>query len=165
MFGDDTLLELHRRSRDSIRAVLAGLDEPMLREHDQERGFSIAEEVGHLIAAEHWFLTEDYRIDPGFPHMNRAKGQEASVHELHERLNQIEQQWPRLLQENPDSRELRVILARMALHTLYHLARVADRRARMEQGFQLPHWSKRGSWEYAIEPMLQSVLHDPDAHS
>lgn len=157
MFSDDTLLEFHRRSRDSIRAVLTGLDEPMLRAHDPERGFSIAEEVGHLVAAEHWFLSEEYGVDPAFSHMDRVKGQKASARELRDHLDQIEQQWPRLLQENPNSYELRVVLARMALHTLYHLARVADRRARLDPEFELPHWSEQGSWEYAIEPLLQSL--------
>lgn len=157
MLSDGALLEFHRRSRVSIRAVLAGLGEPMLHEHDPDRGFSIAEEVGHLVAAEHWFLTERLGLDAGFPNMNRAKGQEASPKELLECLDQIEKQWPRLLRDNPDSRELRAVLARMAQHTLYHLARVADRRARMEPAFKLPHWSEPGSWEYAIEPLLESL--------
>ena len=49
------------------------------------------------------------------------------------------------------------LLARMALHTLYHLPKVLDRRERMEPSFELPHWSKAGSWEHAIEPILHAT--------
>ncbi len=154
---DAQLLELHRRCRQAIRFVLDGLDESGLRERDPARGYSIAEEVGHLVAAEHYFLADDLGVDPGFPHMDRYKGQNASAAELRERLDLIEERWPQLLSEHPDKRELRYIIARMSLHTLYHMARVVDRRVRMEPDFKLPHWSKPGSWEYAIEPLLDSV--------
>jgi len=157
MISDQQLLEFHRRSRDAVRAVLDNIAEKILRERDPERGFSIAEEVGHLVAAEHFFRSHEFGIDPGFAHMDRTNGQQASLQELLERLSQIEQDWSQLLRDNPDVKEMRVVLARMALHTLYHLARIADRRARMEPQFRLPHWSQPGSWEFAIEPLLQAL--------
>jgi len=157
MISDEQLLEFHRRSRDAVRAVLDNITEEVLRERDPEREFSIAEEVGHLVAAEHFFRTHEFGIDPSFAHMDRTKGQQASLRELLDRLSQIEQDWSQLLRDNPDVEEMRVALARMALHTLYHLARIVDRRVRMEPQFRLPNWSQRGSWEFAIEPLLQAL--------
>jgi uncharacterized damage-inducible protein DinB len=157
MIDDTCLVEFHSRSRDAIRAVLTGLDESQLHERDPQRGFSIAEEVGHLIAAEHFFLSQDCGLDPGFPPFNREKGQAASGEELRDCLSQIDKRWPELLRDHPDRPELRAILTRMALHTLYHLVKAVDRRERMEPQFKLPHWSQPGSWEHAIEPVLEAI--------
>ena len=165
MIDDPTLLEFHRRSREAIRAVLDGLDETQLREHDPQRGYSIAEEVGHLVAAEHYFLADEHGVDPGFAHMAPQSGQTASARELQERLRQIDERWPLLLREHPDDKSLRVTLARMSLHTLFHLAKIVDRRERMQPDFELPHWSKPGSWEHAIEPLLGAIGDMPGTRS
>jgi uncharacterized damage-inducible protein DinB len=157
MPSDGELLRFHRGARNGIRAVLEGLDEERLHEKDSVRGYSIAEEVGHLVAAEHWFLADDLGLDPGFPRMDRRLGQDATGGELAERLRLIESRWPELLRQHPDKSELRVVLARMAMHTLYHLPKIVDLRIRMEPDFGLPHHSEPGSWEQAIDPLLESI--------
>ena len=53
---------------------------------------------------------------------------------------------------------LRYALFRVCLHALYHLPRIVHLRNCRQSEWELPHWSRPGSWEHAIEPILQVML-------
>ena len=148
---DAQLLDMHKRALETIRAAIDGLDADVLAWREPDTGKSVAGEVRHLCNAERYWLREA-GLDPEF---SSPPASPASVDDVLECLSQAEARWAELLPTTP---ELRMSLYRVCLHALYHLPRVVHFRKRRQPDWAMPHWSKPGSWEHGVEPMLHAML-------
>jgi hypothetical protein len=147
------LLDMHKRALDTIRAAIDGLDRESLCWCEPETGQWIAQEVSHLCDTERYWIQQEgidpqLEVCPEFP---------SSLEEELQCLGCIERRWVELLPINPG---LRFPLFRVCLHALYHLARIAHLRRHQQSDWGLPHWSKPGSWEHAIDPIMHVMLAD-----
>lgn len=162
--SDDRLLAFYKRSYDTIRTVLKGLDEKALHDAEPVRGKSLASEAAHIIEVERFWL-DSLQIEPSFDKVDPAS---ATVKVLLEGLDQAEKQYSDVLSkaeeirkkhtDDPANQPVQWNVLRVGLHALYHLSRMIDLRIRNDKDFKLPPWDKAGSWDKPVSILGNSLF-------
>ena len=170
-------LELHKRSLNCVRGAIAGLTQeqlewepPMLRGQVGEpscgepRPCSLAGMVAHVCGAEHYWLLE-VGIRPGFK-VPPPKGWKLA--DLQQSLDRIEEQYEKILADQPNDPDILFGLGRVCQHNISHWKTMEHLRM-----LQDPDWRQPDAmaWEQAVDYMTdlmilrgEAPLAAPDSH-
>jgi len=164
---EDQWLELHKRTLDCIRAVLAGcsrddlLWQPVATgEAPREvacldpRPFCIGAIVSHLCAVEAERLVE-VKVPADFAAPRECDWNTETFANI---LDRIEHQYHGVLKKGYKDRRVLFGLGRVCQHNLYHLAQLVHLRCRRDPDWRPPLAGQAGSWMRAVDYMTDLLI-------
>ncbi|MFT3785059.1 MAG: hypothetical protein QM770_02690 [Tepidisphaeraceae bacterium] len=154
LHNDHVLLEIHRGTLLGVRTAIDGLSGEELRWTEPATGYSIASEVRQLTVAEHHWL-RDCGLDPGFEPSSKEPQSSMELTDLLQAINARWRSIPVL------SKPAQYALLRVSFQALFHLPRVVHFRSRLQPSWEMPPRNAPGSWDYAIDEIIRSLLAEP----